>query len=561
MSFVGLRIAGTVAVLSTIGALGATVLRYSIERADARAASVLSDDLSARTEAGRLALAAITEADTEAEKRDAALAEARKSAAFSRARELVALGHTASELSAIALQAGERLQLVETAAEEPNRALVLGPVLPDSRRLAASVPYDPAPPKNAALGRALGAIVNLAEAPRPFLPPASELPYYLGAAVLTALAAFAFAHLRIGRPISTTLDRARALAHGDGTRAEENRGSRDARELARAVNALVDRAERLKSQGRAARDEDISSLVRAIEDLARGELAGAAPRVGETLEPLSRAIERAAAELVERIRALRQLSGELAARAAEIAPSAKKIGLAAHEQAETLAGISQSAADAATEVLAARDRLAVTTGELQKSGADERRMHKELRAVLLSAARRLDASRLPANGDVSSIKEEMRDSASALEALAASLPESPAGLSSDVTQHLHDAASGLLRIAEQAARGVRTVERAAHASAEGTDHLRRAVAESAELAPRLQTVIAGFAIGTAFETEMLERLERWQKEAKAAASAPDGLTEEGRASVRRVLETSENARARLSRLVSATESAIDVLRG
>jgi methyl-accepting chemotaxis protein len=560
MSFVGLRIAGTVAVLSILGAIGVTVLWYSTEHAERSTRAELEEDVSARAEAGRLALVAILEADAESEKRDAALFEAKKNAASARAKELVALAQSTADLSAIPLAPGEQLQLAASAIEEPNRALAVGPVLVDSQRVVARVSYDAAPQKNAALGRALGAIVNLGETPEPVNPLASQLPILVLATMFTALLAMFFAYLRLGRPIAETLERARALAHGDtAKRADETRGSRDAREIARAMNALVDRAERLKVQGRAARDEDLSALVRAVEDLARGELGGEMPRVGEPLEPLARAIHRASADLVERIRTLRQLSLELATRAAEIAPSAKKIGAASLEQAEALAGIGTSAGEAAVEVKNARDRLGSAIAELHKAGAEERKVAKELRLALLAAGRRLDVSRLP--NDLAALREEVRESAAALESIGASLPEPPAGINTALTGNLHDAASGLLRISEQTARAMKSLERSARGSAEGAEQMRRAVVESAELAPRLASVIASFAIGTSFETDMLERLDRWQKEAKLAAASPDGLTEEGRAAVRQVIETSENARARLSRLVSATESAIDVLRG
>lgn len=563
MAYVGLRIATFVAALSATGAIAAALVDTALERAESRATAVLTADLDRRAEAGQTALAAILEAQKSDQTHAAALLAARKSAAQSRARELILLGAAVVDPAEVKLNEGETLELT-SAPSEPASNVVreLGATKEDGRRVVATVRYEARGAEtNAALDRAVSALVNLSAAPAPFIPPKTALPIYLGAALLAALFAFLYASSRIGRPIERTLDRARALAHGDMTaRADEARGGRDARELARAVNALVDRAERLKSQGREARDEDVSNLVRAIEAFAKGELAVKTPAVGEALQPLARALERTSHELLERVRLIRELATDIAGRAALVGPAAKKIGSASLEQAEALSSIGVTAQEAAGEVRASRDRLAGALEAMHRAASSEKKVAQELRAALLAASRRLDVSRLPVSGELGAVEEEMREAARGLEAIAASVPDAPPSVDAAITANLQSAAAGLVRIAETIARGLRVLERSSHASFEGADQLRRAVQESTELAAKLGGVLAGFAVGTSFEAELIEKLERWREDAKLAVLSPDGLTDEGRALVRQLNESSEAVRARLARLVSATESAVEVLR-
>lgn len=579
MAYVGLRIATFVAALAATGGIAAALITTAIESAETRASAALAADLDHRIEAGRTALAAVLEAEKTAAAQSTELLAARKSAAQARVRELLLLGAAVLDPAEVKLEAGESLELsatlppgvaqsgaaqsgaAQSGAAQSGVAHAVGAAREDGRRLIASVRYEAISAANPAHARAVSALVNLGDAPAPFAPAKSALPISAGAAFVTALLAFFYARARIGRPIEQTLDRARALAHGDTTaRADETRGGRDARELARAVNALVDRAERLKSQGREARDEDVSHLVRAIEAIAKGELGAKTPAVGEALQPLARALERTSHDLLERVRAIRELATELADRAAQVAPAAKKIGAASLEQAEALSTIGATAQEAAGEVKASRDRLVGALEAMQRAAVSEKKVSQELRAALLAAGRRLDVSRLPVSGDLAAVEEEMREAARGLEAIAASIPEPPPSVDVAITANLQSAAAGLVRIAETIARGLRVLERSSHASFEGADQLRRVVHESTELANRLGGVLAGFAVGTSFEAELIEKLERWREDAKLAVLSPDGLTDEGRALVRQITESSEAVRARLARLVSATESAVEVLR-
>ena len=75
---------------------------------------------------------------------------------------------------------------------------------------------------------------------------ADPLPLFLLAALLAAIGAGIWAKLRIAGPIAGALDAAREFVHGQTeVRADAERGGRDAREVALAINALIDRAERL----------------------------------------------------------------------------------------------------------------------------------------------------------------------------------------------------------------------------------------------------------------------------------------------------------------------------
>jgi hypothetical protein len=163
--------------------------------------------------------------------------------------------------------------------------------------------------------------------------------------------------------------------------------------------------------------------------------------------------------------------------------------------------------------------------------------------------------------ELGALREEIGDTAAGLESIAKSLPESAGELEVAVTQSLHESAAKLLGIAERTGGGIKALERAAGVLSEGVGQIAQGAAESARLAPRIGAIVSEFRLGPSFEKELLERLERWKKEAEAASSAEDGLSPAGRQMVKEVVEASEQARQRLARLVSVTENAIDVLRG
>src|SRR5688500_946161 len=111
MSFVGLRIAGTVGALSMLGALCAAVITYGLEELDRSAITGMEADVEARVEAGKMAIASILQADEEQTKLQTALERAHRLAASARARELVRLA-AGGELSGISLSSNESLTLV-----------------------------------------------------------------------------------------------------------------------------------------------------------------------------------------------------------------------------------------------------------------------------------------------------------------------------------------------------------------------------------------------------------------------------------------------------------------
>lgn len=545
--FGGVRVMGAVALASALGGAGATAISWALDRLDAPASALLEEDLELRIQAGRLALAAIEEA-----------------AAAGKSGE------------------GDR----------------------DARR-------------DRALARAQNALVSLAAPKDPIRPPRNAVPLLLLGTLVGAATGAAWAGFRLGGPLERTLKAARDFVHGDNdARAKDAIGGRDTRDIARAVNALIETAQRLKLQGRAAREEDVRAAVLAIEAVGQGDLTVRVPEVGPVIDLVVAAIDRARKNLLERISEIHQVSMMVASSAADVAPGAKKIAVAAFDQVEALKSLAGAAQDAAEAVKASNQKLSGALERLARFVAEERKVELEMQAALKGASRRAQELRravvrmdgliatseaiddvielLAGGGDgrsklrgqepaakarvatavgegraamdaigreLAMLRDEMGETAASLDAIAESVPSAPPNLDASVSGSLHESAINLLRITELTAGCLKSLERASKAIAEGAQRIEQGALSASELAPRLGALLSSFNLGTSFEGELLERLERWKKEADEAQATPGGLTADGRQMLKQVADASEAARTRLARLVSATEAAIDVLRG
>jgi methyl-accepting chemotaxis protein len=646
--FAGFRIAGAVFLWSLAGGLGGVLTSIGLERLEVRASGVLRAELQERAEAGRIALAALEGGSQGIDAQKAELVEAKKRAAKNRAvaialAETIALhpalaaGEASGEIDVagdrVVASRWSRLEVGATVStvlpgllakirKEPSGLVVedaagilaFGPLSAENRIHFARV--EPPPPTGSVdvdLPRAVNALVGMAAPIEPFAAgdPKSVLVFLFAGALAGALVGFVWARIRVGRPIEKTLDAARAFVHGaPESRADEKTGGRDARDLARAVNALIESAERLKLQGRAAREEDVRAMALAIHALGRGDLASAIPEVSDALAPVRDAIEAMRRETLARIGEIQKMSIEVAENAADVGPNAKKVWRAALEQVEALRVLAKDAHQATEEVRAATERLGAAVKSLARFADGERRGAREVQNALNGASHRAQelkrgAARVealvataeaidealdvlaqagnqdnpPAKARITSavgqgraamegltrelveLRDEFGVAAESLEAIARSVPESGAELEPIVTQNLHEAAARLLRIIERTSAGIKGLERSAKIVSEGAGQIADGAAANVELAPRIGALAAEFSLGQSFEAGLMERLERWKNEAEAAKSAPDGLTEDGRQMVKQVVEASEQARQRLQRLVSVTENAIDVLRG
>jgi methyl-accepting chemotaxis protein len=647
--FAGLQTASFVALAASLGGVGAVVAAYALDEIEVRSSAILAGDLDERVRAGRVALTAVEEAKSELEKLQENLRRERKTSLRVRAFEVAFSGNKPS--SPIEGLAGtgvvdaktDRVVSSTWSALAPNAAIsaVLpslstqlqkgqGPIIvEDARGVLAVAPRDVdgramfarlelTPEENAAgtrsmppLLRAQAALSNLADQPAPQGPPNRSFLLFFAGACASALIGFAWAATRLGGPMAKTLHVARAFIHGEHrVRADVERGGRDARNVAIAVNGLIETAERLKIQGRVALEEDVRATALAIEALGKGDIASSAPVVNETLEPLRNALDRARRDMLEWMTEVNRVSLDLASSAADVSPGAKKIGHAALDQLETMHGLAKSASEATEDVKATTVRLGAALTRLATFAEEERKASREFQTALKAAGRRaqdlrhsaaqveslaataeaiddaMDVLAQTANPDnppstprvltavgagraamegltreLALLREEMGRVATSLEGIAAAVPETSQDLSSNTTADLHASAASLLRIVELTAGGLKSLERSTRTMVDGAEQIHRGAAAATELAPRLGAMLAHFSMGSSFEEELMKRIEHWREEAEDAATAPDGLTEEGRRMLKQVAEASEAVRQRLGRLVSVTEAAIDALRG
>ncbi|MCB9645473.1 MAG: HAMP domain-containing protein [Deltaproteobacteria bacterium] len=606
----------------------------------------LHEALALRDQAGRAALDALDEAAAEVEAARADLWRARGEAAERRASELVLLaadGHVPppglaprgeERLGWIDLGA-DRLALGTTtatlSAQHPELAAALRAAPADSRgplvirgaggvfgigakgprRALAWVPLAAPPAAPSALRDARAVVGNLAAPSPPAWPLLHPAPIAGAVALLVALLAALWAALRLSRPLSDTAEAARAFVHGDpGVRADEERGGREARELARTVNQLIERAVRLEDRGRAAREEDIQAAALAIEQLGTGDLRQLTPRLAAPFGPLSRALDRARRDLLARVSRLHGVAEAVATHAVDMTPAARRLEGATRTQREALDRLAQSAAEAERNVLEGADRLEDAVAAAEEAALEQRRVAQHLKTALLQVSRRAgdvgaatqrvdqllqsaqvleqglnllaSLSSAPAGegrdgarglalagegraafGQISrtlaEVRQDLRALADALTQLADSVVDPPPDAAHRARAPLYEAASSLVRAAELTGQGLQGWARAtrqlgqdAGAVAEG------AAAAGAHVGP-LAEALTELRVGEAFEEVLLERLERTRREV-ARAEGDAELTEEGQALLDGVEAAAAAAQARIQRLIQATEATLEVLR-
>lgn len=648
--FVGLRLPAVVFGVCCLGTVCALVAWQIVQPEQERALSSAQDALLSRAEAAEGALSALDEVQrvTAAAQENVQLMQVE--AKERRASELALLAAMGPVPEPFAPQGGEGLGLVWpgqdrlsglghtgtatlsvqysrlaaalAAAPEAAQGLwvireaegvyALGPAPKDraSPRSIAFVPLAaPAPePAQDVLRSARAALGNVAT-------PASaplwvERPeWVLGlAALLGALIAALWARGRVSAPLLDTLDAARDFIHGDpGARADDSRGGREAREVARAVNGLVERAVRLENQGRAAKEEDIQAAAVAIEALGKGDLAALTPRLEPPFGPVSRALDRARRDLMARVEQLHDVSRGVAMAACEVAPGARKLESVTDSQRQALERMAQGLAEAEQQIRSGQENLRNALQGLSMSAADQRRTTGEIKTTLSTINRRVAdlstsceriastsknskvieqglsllgtwaasggpdpseyarATQLVGEGkaafthiaiELHEVKDDLQSAAETLGSLAAEHIEAPPDPVRTASQPLFEAASGLIRAGELTQQGlgawVRTVRQLAQETATVADGADSASARLSELSEALSDL----RVGDAFETALLERLERARKEADK-----EGLTQDGAMMLAEVEAAAEAARARVGKLIQATEATLDVLRG
>lgn len=662
----GARLPLVVALLSAGGVVVAGGAAYLSGAVSGRRVEVLEEEFADHQTAGEMALAALDEAKDEADAGREAVRRAKKEAALHRARELALfLTHRASSANrrrgraALGLPeswkpgAGERVGLVDPArdrvvafeglriAEGATLSASL-PALADAmrRQPTGEMPYtfadeegvwavgpkleggrfgvahldasftEPATPGAIARARRL---IGAFAAPAPNGEGAGKpWPFFLAAAVLVGGIGALWAHRRLTAPIADALEVVRDFVHGrSDVRADPERGGRDAREIAMAINALIERAERAMERGRAAHGDDTQNAVLVIERLGRGDLRDSVVDPERTTAPIAEAIERARRELLERVTEMHQVTLEVARRASELVPAARRVAESGAEQHAALTRLGVSSEDGVEQIQRKAVELEQATALLQAHAQEHRRAIQEVRASLSGLSRRVMAlrgaaedvqalsaraesidqalsmlSRLAGQSDVPAtrsrasalvgdargalgeigdrldgLSSELIGAAHGLELMAQSQPEPPGELDAGVTRPFYDAVSILVRTVELTVGSLGALERAAKSQAENGDAILQAGRDALELVPRLGTALSAIRLGTSFEEQLLARLERMRAEVSKAESEPGRLTPEGERMVAEVLEASQVARAKLARLVHATETAIDAIRG
>jgi hypothetical protein len=646
--FVGLRLPAVVGLAAASGALVVAGVGHLWLLEERASQGNLQEALAQRDEAGRAALVALDEAGAELEAARAELWAARGEAAERRASELVLLAAQGRALP-VGLQprGDERLGWVEPPADrmalgsetatlsaahpELSAALRAAPPEPGGplvvrgaggvfgvgreqggpRRPLAWVPLAAPPPGRSPIREARAVVGSLAAPTPPPWPLRHPAPLAAGVALLVAALAALWAALRHSRPLLETADAARAFVHGDpGARADEAQGGREARDLARTVNQLIERAVRLEDRGRAAREEDIQAAALAIEQLGTGDLRQATPRLGPPFGPLSRALDRARRELLGRVARLHDVAQAVASEAAEFSPAGRRLEAGTRSQREALERLAEGAAEAERHVVEAADRLEDAVAAAEEAGQVQRRAAQHLKASLLQSGRRAaeaaaatqrveqliqsaqvleQALNLLANlaaapagqgrdgprglalaGEgraaltqlrrvLGEVRGDLETLGEGLSAMAEASVEPPADAALRARAPLFDAAHSLVRAAELTgqglqgwARGSRQLGQDAAAVVHGAE------AAGAQLGP-LAEALAELRVGEAFEEVLLERLERARREVTRAEGAA-GLTEDGQLLLAGVEEAAAAAQARLQRLIQATEATLEVLR-
>lgn len=485
--------------------------------------------------------------------------------------------------------------------------------LPGSRGALGRVPR-PVPAEALDLAGPLRLLGAVTVAPRPSAPLGLPWLGFLAVTVLAGLGAAAWFRVRWSGPIDAALLAARDFDHGqERARADVGRGNRDAREIAVVVNALIERAERYQAQGRAARSQDVQGAARAIATFGQGDLRGPTPALGEPFSPLAEALEQSRRDLIERVSELHDTAARAAHATLAIGPAAKKVAEAAGDQRDALHHLGEGLTRSRDEAQAAQERLSSGLAGLQKHAAEQRRVIQEARATWMAVGRRsgdlsalqrqaaelvqtsasldqalsllsrlvqrrgddgvdLPPARLTAMAGegraafealgrgLASLVEELGQLGAQLEHTAQSQPELGGDPSSELTSPLLDLGSTWVRVAELTAGSLKALERAHRGMAEGAGELAAASRGAPEVLKALGPALATVRVGAGFEETLLLRLQQSLLEIQATQQAGGTLTADGVQLLEEVKIASEAARARLARMVDATENALSMLR-
>lgn len=663
--FAGLRGSVAVAILGALGGIGGLGVATALNRIDSDRAATLEDELAEREEAGQTALLALRDAREAVTASQEAWWDAEKRATEHRASELALMAtleaHAAKGRSeklpdSWETRAGEAIGLVDLASDrivsfsdpsltegatlsttlpilagalqsQPKRRRTplvvregshvwgVGTPFADSLYVVARVHAKEPPAVAAPLARAERALGSLA-APdvRPAIPGGSRPWLALGVA-LSALLAGLWASRRWTAPLSATLGAARAFVHGEpDARADEHRGGRDARDVARAVNALIERAERLKAQGRAARHEDVAAAAAAVQALGQGDLRSPAPVLGETFVPIARAIDDARRGLLERVTTLYDVAAEVATATVEYGESAHAVQVASTEQRDVLKRLGAGADESTRQLTTIEGQLASSIEHVVSVTDAHRRSVREVRAALRGVGRKVQevgasAARIEAlttstpkietalallsdlshrlagsdavddrtrakvsaaagearaslevlRRELAALSAELKTSGEVLESVLADAPEPPGDLDGRVRASLTEAAATMRRSAELAGQGLKALERSARVMAANAEAVEAASKSSDARLPMLADAFGQIRVGASFEEALLDRLGRAKEEIDATDEIT--LTADGQRMADEVARASRDARARLQKLIEATEQAAAILRG
>lgn len=523
------------------------------------------------------------------------------------ARALVTAGQGGR---AFELERGEELWVVGPRGADRTRALVVRklPAIeapPDSRRAKSSLVALAAPVEHAPLrGWREG---HLSDSLRTLL--------LCLVALVAGAVMFLVAHRRTAAPIARSLAAAEARAHGDpAARADPDRGGPAARDVARAVNALIDAEARALERKPAIDEARADRALAAIRALGRGDLA-TEREVRASDGPVLGAIAEARAALADRLLSVLRAASDVSIAVGDVSHAARKLSKTSAEAVEVLARVSGAATEATQEIQRSFGGLGAVLDELASLTAAHRRTAVQLRAELGVASRRavelgalaeglevrsqetgaldeaLDLlSAIAASGDTVAVRGlegagmpagqvmmTVKRSREALEALrqevgrfeggiaeiargltsvSANPPVSAPELEARVVSALLATGTACVATAERLLEGLRALERIARGYEGASSEIAAGAQGARSHGPELALALSTFDLGSSFDRDLLERLSR------ARALLDDAGTETDRDSteVALVLQAAEEARARLARLVANSEAAFDVLR-
>lgn len=494
----------------------------------------------------------------------------------------------------------------------------IGPLF--NATLRAAVPIAPPAPVRTRrdLDQLAGALVS-ASTPPPEVAEsvvARTIAIGLAMALIAGLLAMGWAWRSISVPVAEALESASRWAHGDlGSRPDASSGGSLARDVGRTLNGVMDSASRAKEERHGAIEGGVETLVAALGDLGRGDLTIKEPAVSAALEPIARAYGQSSEALRVRLLDLHRLSVEVAASSANVTQGARRMCGSAAEQVAAVCALGDEARAAGEEVGDAANVVKTALDGLGGYTAAHRKVGQQIRAALGIAARRasdlwlaagqLEKSLAGASAidesldvleslamnpgsdsdgqsqllnaratacvrrgrqatellkrEVASLREDMEDVAQSLDLVQADLPEGGADVERSVTAPLHETALAFARATERLLGAVGAIERSMKATESGMTQVLAGAKSAADVAPLLDSALTELDLGDSVEADVLQRLERAHEEINAAQSQEE-LTATSQAIVDEMAQAAEKTRARLSRLIAATEATADSVR-